>query len=71
MLQVSSCMKDQSLQMVNDKNLVGVGQFLMSFITGQHKEKLSCIESFINCQDVVQWLRVVTKGNLGLMSKIH
>ena len=54
-------MKDQTLQVI-DESLVGVGQFLQSFMIGQHREKLRCLETFIMCQDVVQWLREVTKG---------
>ena len=54
-------MKDQTLQVV-DKSLVEVGQFLKSFMTGKHREKLCCLETFITCQDVVLWLREVTKG---------
>eukprot|EP00731_Ephydatia_muelleri_P024237 Em0016g508a len=68
--QVSSSMKDQTLQVV-DESLVGVGQFLQSFMTGKHREKLSCLETFITCQDVVQWLREVTKDVVDLQSFVN
>ena len=64
--QVSLSMKDQILQVV-DESLIGVGQFIKSFMTGQHREKLRCLETFITCQDVVQWLREVTKGIVGCL----
>ena len=55
-------MKDQVLDVVDD-SLIEAGQFLRSFVTGQHTEKLHCLEMFIRCQSVVQWLRKETKGN--------
>ena len=55
-------MGDQTLQVV-DEHLVGVGQFLKSFATEQQEEKLLCLQMFIKCQDVVQWLQKETKGN--------
>ena len=54
-------MKDQTLQVV-DESLVKAGLFLKSFVTGQQGEKLRCLEMFIKCQDVVQWIRKETKG---------
>ena len=69
-LQVSLSMKDQTLHVV-DESLVGVGQFFKSFMTGQHREKLCCLETFITCQDVVQWLREVTKGIVWFLKCIN
>ena len=54
-------MKDQTLQVV-DESLVKAGLFLKSFVTGQHGEKLHCLEVFIKCQNLMQWLKEETKG---------
>ena len=52
-------MKDQTLEAV-DENLLKTGKFLER-ITSNSKE-LQCLHHFTQCQDVIKWLREVTKG---------
>ena len=52
-------MKDQTLESVDEK-LVTTGKFLDN-ITSDSK-KLECLDCFVRCQEVIVWLRNVTKG---------
>ena len=50
-------MKDQTLAYVNE-TLVEAGQFLHEF-TG---DNLKCIQTFCECQKIVQWIQNTTKS---------
>ena len=52
-------MKDQTLETVDEK-LVKTGQFLKDI--SSDPRKLECLKCFAECQEVIKWLRGVTKG---------
>ena len=52
-------MKDQTLASVDD-NLIKTGKFLEDI--SSNPRKLKCLDCFAQCQEVIKWLRVVTKG---------
>ena len=52
-------MKDQTLAAVNQE-LVKTGKFLESI--SSDPRKLQCLHHFAQCQEVIKWLRKVTKG---------
>ena len=56
-IKVSSSMKDQTLADVNDE-LLEAGEFLSEFTSN----KMTCIQQFCACQNIVQWIRQTTKG---------
>ena len=58
-LKVSLSMKDQKLSDIND-DMIAAGKFLSEF-TG---DKLTCIEVFCKCQELVQWIRDTTEGKM-------
>ena len=51
-------MKDQTLKDVDD-SLVQVGEFLQELITQQ---RIECLQQFIGCKKIVEWLREETNG---------
>ena len=52
-------MKDQTLQDVDD-SLIDAGKFMKDI--AEEPSKVLCLETFSRCQDIVQWLKEVTKG---------
>ena len=52
-------MKDQTLASV-DENLIKTGKFLEDI--SSNRKKLDCLACFAQCQEVIVWLRDVTKG---------
>jgi len=52
-------MKDQTLEVVDD-NLLKTGKFLENI--SSDPGKLQCLNYFAKCQEVIKWLREVTKG---------
>ena len=52
-------MKDQTLADVSD-DLVKAGEFLSKFT----EDEMECIEKFIECQEIVQWIQNTTKSKL-------
>ena len=52
-------MKDQTLASV-DENLIKTGKFLEDI--SSNRKKLDCLACFAQCQEVIIWLRDVTKG---------
>ena len=52
-------MKDQTLQDVDD-SLIEAGRFLED--VAREPRKVHCLERFAQCQDIVKWLKEVTKG---------
>ncbi len=52
-------MRDQTLGDVNDE-LIKTGRFLKDIASDPHRKK--CLEAFARCQNVVAWLKKVTKG---------
>lgn len=57
--QLSTSMKDQTLQDV-DESLIEAGRFLED--VAREPRKVRCLERFAQCQDIVNWLKEVTKG---------
>ena len=54
-------MKDQTLQTV-DGSLIGAAKFLENFVSDYQSRKMKCLESYVDCQNVVEWIRKETKG---------
>ena len=54
-------MIDQPLKAI-DSGLIDAGQFLEESISSQ--QKLHCLETFIECLNIVEWLRMETKGKI-------
>ena len=52
-------MKDQTLASVDD-NLIKTGKFLEDI--SSNPRRLECLDCFAQCQEVIKWLRDVTKG---------
>jgi hypothetical protein len=52
-------MKDQTLKDVDD-SLIEAGRFLKD--VAKEPRKVQCLETFARCQDIVKWLKEVTKG---------
>ena len=52
-------MEDQTLQDVDD-SLIEAGRFLED--VAREPRKVRCLERFAQCQDIVKWLKEVTKG---------
>ena len=52
-------MKDQTLASV-DENLIKTGKFLEDI--SSNRKKLDCLSCFAQCQEIIKWLRDVTKG---------
>jgi hypothetical protein len=52
-------MKDQTLRDVDD-SLIEAGRFLED--VAKEPNKMQCLETFARCQDIVKWLKGVTKG---------
>ncbi len=52
-------MGGQKLRDVNDA-LIKTGKFLRDIAQVHHR--VECLEAFAKCQNVVSWLRKVTKG---------
>ena len=52
-------MKNQTLASV-DENLIKTGKFLEDI--SSNRKKLDCLVCFAQSQEVIKWLRVVTKG---------
>ena len=50
-------MGDQKLSDITGK-LIKAGEFLHKLTGG----KLECIQSFCDCQEIVHWIRITTKG---------
>ena len=51
-------MKHLTLNQI-DNNLIRTGRFLQEFAL---EEKLSCLKTYCNCLNVVNWLKKNTKG---------
>ena len=51
-------MKHQSLSDI-DSSLISTGRFLQEFAS---EEKLSCLETYCRCSDIVAWLKMNTNG---------
>ena len=56
---MTGSMKDQTLETVDEK-LVKTGRFLKDI--SSDPRKLECLKCFAECQEVIKWLRDVTKG---------
>jgi len=52
-------MKDQMLATVDEK-LVKTGKFLEDI--SSDPRKVQCLNHFVQCQEVIQWLREATNG---------
>ena len=52
-------MKDQTLRDVND-SLIEAGKFMKE--VAEEPSKVQCLETFAQCQDIVKWLKEITKG---------
>ena len=52
-------MKDQILAAVDEK-LVKTGKFLEDI--SSDPRKVQCLKHFVQCQEVIQWLREATNG---------
>ena len=52
-------MKDQTLKDVDDR-LIEAGRFMED--VAKEPSKVQCLERFARCQDIVKWLKEVTKG---------
>lgn len=53
-------MKGQSLDQI-DSTLINTGKFLLEFAS---EDKLSCLETYYRCHNIVSWIRSNTKGKL-------
>ena len=58
--QFAESMKDQPLADVK-YHLIETGQFLDDI--AKHPEKKACLESFVQSQNIVEWLKSTTKGS--------
>ena len=58
-LKVTLSMTEQKLCDINH-DFIAAGKFLSEF----KGDKLMCIEVFCQCQEIVQWIRDTTEGNL-------
>ena len=56
---MTGSMQDQTLETVDEK-LVKTGRFLKDI--SSDPRKLKCLKCFAECQEVIKWLRGVTKG---------
>ena len=56
-------MKGQMLRAV-DSSLISAAEFLENFVSDCQSSKMKCLESYVNCQDVVEWIRKETKGTM-------
>ena len=52
-------MENQTLKDV-DESLIETGKFLED--VAKEPKKVDCLERFARCQDIVKWLKEVTKG---------
>ena len=52
-------MEHQTLQDVDD-SLIDTGKFLQDI--ARDTRKVNCLEKFAKCQNIVKWLKEVTKG---------
>ena len=52
-------MENQTLKDVDD-SLMETGKFLED--VAKESKKVKCLERFSRCQDIVKWLKEVTKG---------
>ena len=43
-----------------DEDLIGACAFLEDF---RDEKKLDCLQTFVNCADIIEWIRTNTKGN--------
>ncbi len=60
-LQLTSSMRGQTLMDVDD-GLIQTGRFLKDIAHDRHR--VECLEAFAKCQNVVSWLKEVTKGTI-------
>ena len=58
-------MKDQTLKDVDD-NLAQVGKFLQELVT--YPKRVKCLQQFVECKNIVEWLREETNGQLKFMA---
>lgn len=59
-------MKSKPLSSI-DETLIDAGTFLEEF---RDEEKLDCLRTFVDCADIVGWIRTYTKGNLNCTFKV-
>lgn len=51
-------MKSKPLSSI-DQTLIDAGTFLEDF---RDEKKLECLQTFVDCVEVVEWIRTYTKG---------
>ncbi len=61
LLQIKSSMKDVTLASIDSK-LVEAGHFLNDIL--DKKSRKECLEAFVECQDIIEWLRKSTKSKI-------
>ena len=59
-IQGMSDMKSSPLSSI-DENLIDACSFLEDF---RDDTKLDCLQTFVNCADIIEWIRTYTKGNV-------
>lgn len=59
-------MKSKSLSSI-DQTLIDAGYFLEDF---KDEQKLNCLSVFVECVDVIGWIRTYTKGTAKNMSTV-
>ena len=52
-------MKSSPLSSI-DESLISACSFLEDF---RDEKKLDCLQTFVNCADIIEWIRTYTKGN--------
>lgn len=53
-------MKSSPLSSI-DEDLIGACYFLEDF---RDEKKLDCLQTFVNCADIIEWIRTYTKGKI-------
>lgn len=51
-------MKSKPLSSI-DETLINAGSFLEDF---RDEQKLDCLRTFVDCADIIEWIRTYTKG---------
>ncbi len=53
-------MKNETLDSI-DSSLINTGHFLKEILDNASKKE--CLQAFVDCQDIIKWLRMSTKSN--------
>ena len=59
LIQGMSDVKSSPLSSI-DENLINACSFLEDF---REERKLDCLQTFVSCADIIEWIRTYTKGN--------